>query len=98
MSLFEYTSLSLLAGAALGWAYFHSLWATVQRLPGHRRPAMLMALSLLLRLGTVLAAFTVVVRWGDWPALLSALAGFVVARVLLVRRTRSPAPRPEHQP
>jgi F1F0 ATPase subunit 2 len=75
--------LSFLAGAALGSAYFAALWATVRRLPGRPRAALRLAGLLLLS------------RWGGWPALVAALAGFLGARIAVVRALRPRAAAPE---
>ncbi|MFW6127514.1 MAG: ATP synthase subunit I, partial [Thermodesulfobacteriota bacterium] len=61
------------------------LWLTVQRLPGARRPGLLTLLSLIIRLGVTLAGFYLVMA-GRWERLLVCLAGFLLVRILLVRR------------
>jgi len=88
MSLLLVLGLSLALGSALGWVYFQALWTVVQRLPWQRRPGLWMPLSLLTRLALMLAGFMLVVRWGGWPGLSAALAGFLIARTVLVRRAR----------
>lgn len=80
-----------IAGLLLGWVYFEALWATVRRLPRQRRPAMWMALSFLGRLATALAVFVLLARWGNWATLVAALAGFLIARAVLVHRVRTRA-------
>jgi len=77
--------LAFLAGAALGLGYYGGLWLTIQRLPTAGRPGLLASVSLFLRLGLVLVAFYLVMG-GRWERLLACLAGFLLARVLLVRR------------
>jgi F1F0 ATPase subunit 2 len=88
----------MLAGATLGWAYFQGLWATVRRLSQRDHPGRWMAASLFLRLALVLVVFVMAARWGGWPALAAALAGFLAARVLLVRHVRALAPESEDRP
>lgn len=57
-----------------------------------------MVMSLLVRLALVLAVFVLLVRWGGWPALVAALAGFLIARTVLVRRAQTPLLKSEGQP
>ncbi len=77
--------LALAAGLVLGLFYFGGLWLTVQRLPQTRHPGLLAFLSLTIRLGVTLVAFYLVMA-GRWERLLVCLAGFLLARFLLVRR------------
>jgi F1F0 ATPase subunit 2 len=78
----------LAAGALLGWAYFVALWASVSRL--QQRPAgAWFAAALLARLAVATTLLALVGRWGGAPALLGALAGFIVVRVLMLRRAGS---------
>ncbi len=79
-------TLALLAGLLLGAVYFVGLWWTVQRGLASARPAQWFILSLLLRLGIVLAGFYFVAG-DDWQRLLACLAGLIVARVIVIRRT-----------
>lgn len=88
-SLIESIGVAFLIGLALGSSYFVALWATVRRLPQLRHPAVWMALSLLARLAVVLGALVLVVRSGGGPGLAAALAGFVLARTVLVRRAKA---------
>jgi len=85
------TGLAWLAGAfalgcAVGSAYFVALWATVRALPAARKPALLVFGSFIVRFGVTAPVFVLLVRAGGLPAIASALAGFVLARVLVVRR------------
>lgn len=82
---------SLLAGIALGSAYFLALWWTVQKLTAEGRAGAWIAASIVVRLMLVLGSFVLVVFWGGWQALVAALAGFVIARMVLVRRLPGPA-------
>ena len=81
---------AFVAGGIVGLAYFAALWFTVRALPSSTRPARLVLVSYLLRLGMAGAMFVLLVRAGGWPALVSALAGFVIARTVMVRRVRPP--------
>jgi F1F0 ATPase subunit 2 len=77
--------LMLITGMALGLFYFGGLWLTVQHLPQTRRPGLLSLTSLIIRLGLTLAAFYLVMA-GRWERLLACLAGFLLIRLVLVRR------------
>ncbi|NPV03498.1 MAG: ATP synthase subunit I [Syntrophaceae bacterium] len=77
--------LAFLAGIALGALFFGGLWETVRRLPGAGNPLRRMTLSFLLRLTAALAAFAVMAR-GGWVTLAAAVAGFILAREILVRK------------
>ena len=84
-------ALALLAGALLGAFFFGGLWWTVQKGVTSERPALWFLGSLLLRTGTVLAGFYFVSQ-DHWSRFLACLAGFVIARVIVVKRlTRAPA-------
>jgi F1F0 ATPase subunit 2 len=77
--------LAFVGGIAIGLFFYSGLWLTIQRLPQSSRPGMLAAGSLFLRLGLVMVAFYLVMG-GHWQRLLACLMGFLLARVLLVRR------------
>lgn len=72
-------------GAALGTFYFGGLWITVRRLANSPQPAFLMFVSYLLRAGVVLTGFYLVMD-GRWERLAAGMAGFLLARGVLVRR------------
>lgn len=72
-------------GAGLGLFYFGGLRLTVQRLPVTKRPALLTLGSLVGRMGISLFGFYLVMD-GQWVRLLVCLSGFVLIRVILVRR------------
>ncbi len=74
-------TLSFLGGLAAGALFFLGLWWTTQRAPRSARPGVLMLGSFLVRLVGVLGVFALVIRLGDWPGALAALAGFVLARL-----------------
>ena len=84
--------LAFVAGIVVGLFYFGGLWLTVQRLPQTRRPAVLSLVSLFIRLGLTLAVFYLVMA-GRGERLLACLAGFLLMRLVLVRRWR-PTPQP----
>ncbi len=75
-----------LAGLALGTLFFRGLAATARLYVtgGIRRAVPLY----LLRLAGATAAFTLAALWGGAEVLLAMLAGFQIARMLVVRRER----------
>jgi F1F0 ATPase subunit 2 len=75
-----------LAGLALGVLFFRGLAATARlyALGGVRRAVPLY----LLRLAGATAGFTIAALWGGAEALLAMLAGFQLARSIVVRRER----------
>jgi F1F0 ATPase subunit 2 len=75
----------VVAGGALGTLYFGGLWLTVRRLPGAAHPGMLVLGSFVLRATLVAAGFGLLLA-GQPLRLVAVLAGFLAARVLLVRR------------
>jgi F1F0 ATPase subunit 2 len=75
-------------GFAVGLVYFGFLWMTVQAFSKVRRPLMLGFASYLGRLVLALFAFYLLVGAG-WERIIFGLAGFLLARVILVRRFRS---------
>ncbi len=72
-------------GAVLSGLYFGALWMTLRRLTHHRHPAVLLMLSLLLRLTLLLIGFYLILDRGHWDRLLAALIGFILVRILLTR-------------
>jgi len=80
-------ALSLFAGALLGVFFFGGLWWTVQKGVTSQRPALWFLGSLLLRTSLILAGFYFVSQ-GHWSRIVVCLLGFVIARVVIVRRLR----------
>jgi F1F0 ATPase subunit 2 len=78
----------LLAGVLLGAFFFGALWWTVQKGLTSKIPVLWFFGSTLLRTGFTLAGFYFVAR-GDWRKLLVCLLGFVIARVVVTRMTRT---------
>lgn len=80
-----------LAGAALGTLFFGGLWWTVRRAAVSPRPALWFGPSLLVRIALVTGGFYLA---GDstWPTLIARLAGFVLARVAVLRIGGTHAP------
>ncbi|TXT37385.1 MAG: hypothetical protein FD135_3669 [Comamonadaceae bacterium] len=81
--------LAALAGTALGAFYFGGLWWTVRQTLAARQPALWVLGSLMLRMGVTMSGFYWVAG-GDWRRMLSCLAGFVMARLIVTRLTRLP--------
>lgn len=77
------------AGVALGGFYFGGLWWTVRKTLAARLPALWVLVSLMLRMGVTMSGFYLVAD-GDWRRMLSCLAGFVMARLIVTRLTRLP--------
>ncbi|GIW83184.1 MAG: hypothetical protein KatS3mg105_4991 [Gemmatales bacterium] len=81
-------AISATAGAALGLFYFGGLWWTVRRIAHAQHPAGLLLASFVLRTLIVLIGFYFVMS-GHWERLLACLAGFVMTRIVLIRRVRN---------
>jgi len=87
-------ALAWLAGGLLGAIFFGGLWWTVRKGVPSQRPALWFFGSLLLRMSIVLAGFYYVGR-GHWDRMLVCLLGFVIARFLVMRLTRTPVEHPD---
>ena len=84
-------ALALSTGAFLGVFFFGGLWWSVQKGVVSDRPALWFLGSLLLRSSLILAGFYFVSQ-GHWSRLVACLVGFLVARIIVVRRlTHAPA-------
>lgn len=79
-------TIAFFLGTGLSGIYFGTLWLTVKRLVNHRRPALLLILSLLLRMALILSCFYLILNGGHWDRLLAALLGFIALRILLLRK------------
>jgi F1F0 ATPase subunit 2 len=81
----------LLVGTLLGAVFFGGLWWTVQKGVTSERPALWFLGSLLLRTSLIIAGFYVIAQ-SHWSRLVACLLGFLIARVLVMKRlTRAPA-------
>lgn len=79
--------LSLAFGVGLGFLYFYGLWVTLKRLPGSRQPALLSLGSFLGRSIACLLGFYLILIFGSGLlALISSIAGFIIAKVILINR------------
>jgi F1F0 ATPase subunit 2 len=86
---------SLVQGAGIGVFFFGCLWLTVRYLPRYRHPGPIIALSLVGRVAVSVLAFYLIGRSGQWAYLIAALLGFVVTRIVMVRRLRPARKREE---
>jgi len=75
-----------MAGLALGGCFFGGLWWTVKRGLTSRAPALWFAGSMLLRTALVLAGFFFI-GLHNWGRLVACLAGFVLARLVMMGLT-----------
>lgn len=75
-------------GAGIGWLFLTGLRLTVERLPGARRPGLVLIASVLVRMAIAVVGFLMLAQLLGWPGLAGAVAGFIVVRTLLVRRAR----------
>jgi F1F0 ATPase subunit 2 len=81
--------LALLVGALLGAFFFGGLRWTVRKGVTSARPALWFLGSLLLRTALILVGFYLVSQ-GHWSRLAMCLLGFLIARVLVVKRLARP--------
>ena len=88
MNDFLILALALVAGLLLGAIFFGGLWWTVRKGIASRYAALWFLTSMLTRMGIVLAGFYFVGR-GDWRRLVICLLGFVIARFIVMRLTRT---------
>jgi F1F0 ATPase subunit 2 len=77
--------LSACAGTVIGVLYFIGLWLTVKRIGDAQNPGLLTFASFMGRTALSMFVFFLLVRGGHWERGLAALAGFIIARIVLVR-------------
>ena len=80
---------ALSAGVLLGFTFFWGLWLTIAGLERAQRPVRRVLTSLLLRFGVVIAGFYLLARLGSWEHVIAGVIGFVLSRLLVIRRTRA---------
>ena len=80
-------AMALLAGVLLGGFFFGGLWWTVQKSLTSERPELWVLGSMLLRTSVILVGFYIVSQ-GHWSRLVACLLGFMIARVVVVRRLK----------
>jgi F1F0 ATPase subunit 2 len=97
MNSLLFLALALVSGLLLGALFFGGLWWTVRKGVLSKSPALWFLGSMLLRMGIVLAGFYFVGR-GDWQRLVTFLLGFIIARFIVMRLTRTPIEHPHSTP
>lgn len=78
--------ISFIAGMLLGTFYFGGLWLTLKQLPNTKKPIVLTLGSFFGRTGISLFGFYLIVNGGYWERLLICLIGFMLIKIVLVRR------------
>ncbi|BBA32691.1 uncharacterized protein sS8_0726 [Methylocaldum marinum] len=89
---FLLSAFAFLGGGLLGALHFFWLWHATRNLYNARRPALWLLAGSIPRLAVVLCGFYLLSR-GDPLRLTAALLGFLLARVIVIRRMRPPAGR-----
>ena len=89
MNNFVILAFALVAGLMLGAIFFGGLWWTVRKGVSSKHPALWFLGSMVVRMSIVLAGFYFVGR-GDWQRLVVCLLGFIIARIIVMRLTRTP--------
>ena len=79
---------AFIAGLALGTLFFGGLWFTVKKAVSAKIPAIWFFGSFFLRVSITLIGFYYISR-NNWQWLLICVLGFVVARFMVVRLTKS---------
>lgn len=82
--------LAFIGGMALAALHLGGLWWSTRRLTTTARPAVALAIGGLIRLGVTLGGFFAIVGFGP-AAVVAALAGFVLVRLVTVRRVATMA-------
>jgi F1F0 ATPase subunit 2 len=88
MNNFLFLALALVVGLLLGMIFFGGLWWTIRKGVFYKSPALWFLGSMLLRMSVVLVGFYFVGR-GDWQRLATCLLGFIIARFIVMRLTRT---------
>jgi F1F0 ATPase subunit 2 len=78
-------SMAMVLGIGLGLFYFGGLWLTVQAVSKVNQPILLTLGSFLGRSAIILVGFYFLIGAG-WQQLVAGLAGFILARIILVKR------------
>jgi len=81
--------LALAAGVLLGAVFFGGLWWTVRKGLASKHPALWFLVSQLLRTSVTLSSFYLIAG-GRWERLMACLVGFISARFVVARLTKSP--------
>ena len=94
MNNFIIPAVALVAGLVLGTIFFGGLWWTVRKGVSSKHPALWFLGSMLVRMSIVLLGFYFVGR-DDWQRLVACLVGFIIARFIVMRLTRTPIEPPQ---
>ena len=89
MNNFVILAFALVAGLVLGTIFFGGLWWTVRQGVSSKHPALWFLGSMTVRMSIVMLGFYFVGR-GDWQRLVACLVGFIIARHIVMRLTRTP--------
>jgi F1F0 ATPase subunit 2 len=81
--------MAFFGGALIGALFFGGLWWTIRRVQDAPRPAMTLLASSAARMVIALGGLYLV-AWGRWERLLIAVAGFVIARIVVVHTFGAP--------
>jgi F1F0 ATPase subunit 2 len=79
-----YVVVAFVGGVVLGTSYFLLLWKTVAWLAKAEHPVLLAAASFVSRASVVMVGFYLL-GGGRWDRLVAALAGFLLARAIILR-------------
>ena len=80
--------LAFIGGLGLGVLFFGGLWLTVKKSVKSKIPALWVFGSFFLRVGITLIGFYYI-SLGNWQRLLICVLGFVAARYIVIRFTKS---------
>ena len=87
MNEIVYMILAFILGLLLGTIFFGGLWFTVRKLVASKIPALLFLGSFILRVGITLTGFYYISS-GSWQRLLICVAGFIIARFVVIHFTK----------
>ena len=88
MNNFLILALALVAGLVLGTVFFGGLWITVKKAVSAKIPALWIFGSFFFRISITMVGFYFVSS-GNWKKLVVCVAGFIVARLLVIHFTKS---------
>ncbi|RFS20183.1 ATP synthase subunit I [Chitinophaga silvatica] len=83
-----YNIFVFIAGIAIGILFFGGLWWTTRKALTSKKPAILFAISFVVRLGITILLFYAL-SGGHWEELLVCFGGFLLGRVIITVATRT---------
>jgi len=89
LNIFLFVILALAGGGLAGMVYFGGLWITVKGVVEHKKPAMLLVLSFLIRISIAGAVFYALMMY-QWAYLAVAMVSFMAVRQLMVKKLGQP--------